>query len=728
MGFREDQKPIMEYIGGTMAVPAVPGAGKTFIVANLAAKIIEEKRHKPGRVLVVTYMNSAVNNFKSRIGSVLNDKGITGSNAYEVMTIHSLAMKILRDRPDVVGVNEEFGVLDDVRKVFYLSECINEWRRRGGERIFKSFLSDYGTKKYEDKNPDWWKSFFSIVDILISELKLNDISPEKLREIEESLEDSSIIKSITYIYDIYVKKLKMEGYIDYNDLLVLAHKALLKDEKLRVKFQNRYSFIFEDECQDSNLVQCNMLALLSDKSGNLVRVGDLNQSIMGTFTSSDPKFFSDFCVQSEKKHVMNMAGRSSKQIIDLANYLVNYTRKEHPEEKCREALAEQKIALVSGMEDFKNPKLNEYGIYSYSLSSWKKVKENTLKSIVNFRDKYPDKTIGILVPFNNHVSEIAKELGRMNIECDELSNTSEKRIKVTNVLGCMLGFLGEPDNIYKFKVLIESLVDGNSDEKELLMNFILKYKVEELVYSHCNILIPEKILHNDVFEKFKEKTNRIRNILDCPQGSLDNLILYISSELNFGTEDKAMAQAVASYIKFETKDNPSLTLEEISEQLLNTKNPVFKHVADLIYDLQGYEPVPGRVTVATCHKSKGLEWDCVFLLCLTDYNYPASLSGKFRSDYFYFKDELRNPVAIGKAEIQKILGESMCRNPFLQAKIDVVNEKIRLLYVAITRAKEYLVLMAHHENEGNVKDKPSKYFTVLNEFVEGKGLEGCGHR
>ncbi len=106
MQFREDQIPIMEYEGGTMAVPAVPGAGKTFIVANLAAKIIEQKKHKPGKVLVVTYMNSAVSNFKSRIASVLNDRVLSNSKDYEVMTIHILAMKILKDRPDILGINE----------------------------------------------------------------------------------------------------------------------------------------------------------------------------------------------------------------------------------------------------------------------------------------------------------------------------------------------------------------------------------------------------------------------------------------------------------------------------------------------------------------------------------------------------------------------------------------------------------------------------------------------
>lgn len=723
MSFREDQKPIMQYTGGTMAVPAVPGAGKTFIVANLASKIIEEKRQKPGKVLVVTYMNSAVNNFKSRISSVLEDKGISASNAYEVMTIHSLAMKILRDRPDIVGINEEFGVIDDIRKIFYLNECINEWRRRGGERIFRSFLSDYGVRKYEEKGADWWKSFLTVVDNLISELKLNDISPEKLKDIEKDLEESSIIRNISYIYDIYTQKLKLEGYIDYNDLLILSYKALLRDEKLREKFQNRYSFIFEDECQDSNLVQCKMLTLLSDNNKNLVRVGDVNQSIMGTFTSSDPSFFSDFCQQSEKKYVMNMAGRSSKHIIDLANYLVSYTREEHPEEKCRGALADQKIAIVSGMRDFKNPEVDEYGIYTYSLSSWNRVKENTLKGIFNFKVKHPDKTIGVLVPFNNQVSEIAKELRRMNIECDELSTSSEKRIKVTNVLGSILGFLGEPDNIYRFKALIDNLIEENNDEKEMLLNFILRHPVEELVYWNFKSEVPEKLLVSEVFKKFREKINVIRNILDYKQSSLDSLILYVSSILKFSVEDKAMAQAVASYIKFAIKDNPDLTLEKISEQLLDNKNSVFKHVADVIYDIQGYEPVPGKVTVATCHKSKGLEWDCVFLLCLTDYNYPASLSGKFRSDYFYFKDNLRNPIAIGKAEIQRILGKRLCENPFLQSKVDVVNEKVRLLYVGITRAKEYLVLMAHQENEGGKKDKPSQYFTILKDFIERNRME-----
>ncbi|WML37247.1 ATP-dependent helicase [Clostridium sp. OS1-26] len=659
MQFREDQKPIMEYRGGTMAVPAVPGAGKTFIVAHLAAKIIEEKLHKPGKVLVVTYMNSAVNNFKSRISSVLENKGIAVNGDYEVMTIHSLAMKILKERPDVVGVNEEFQIIDDMKKIAFLNECIENWRRKNGERIFRFLLSDSGNRKYNEKSEYYWRDFFNIADSLISELKLNSISPELLLEKLENVEEISIVKSIFEVYDAYVKKIRMEGYIDYNDLLLLAYKALLLDGKLREKFKNKYSFIFEDECQDSNLVQSNILLLLSENNNNLVRVGDLNQSIMGTFTSSDPKFFANFCSQAERKHIMNVAGRSSMEIISLANYLVSYVRTEHLEEKCRGALEEQYIKMMAGMEGFKNPEPEDYGIYSYCYSSWDKVKETTLKAVKNFKIKNPDKTIGILVPYNNQVTELAKELRRIGIECDELSTTSEKRIKITNILGYMLRFLSEPDDIIRFKELMNCLIDENLPGKELLIGRITSYEIEDLLENKIKDLYEnqfsngEKLISKELIELFKKYLDIMKELLIHNEMSMGRLILYIGNLLNLNINDKAMVETVASYVQYEQKYKVDLTLEEVSQRLLDVKNSVFKQIADVIYEIQGYEPTPERVTISTCHKSKGLEWDCVFLLSLTDYNFPSSLRVKIRSDHYYFKEEFKNPIALGKAEMQK---------------------------------------------------------------------------
>ncbi|WKK93955.1 UvrD-helicase domain-containing protein [Clostridioides difficile] len=119
INYREDQIPIINYDNGTMAVPAVPGAGKTFIITNLVAKLLLEQKHKGGKILILTYMNSAVNNFKGRIRKILEENKIDDTNSYEVMTIHSLAVKIIKEKPEVVMLSEDFNIADDLQKVLY---------------------------------------------------------------------------------------------------------------------------------------------------------------------------------------------------------------------------------------------------------------------------------------------------------------------------------------------------------------------------------------------------------------------------------------------------------------------------------------------------------------------------------------------------------------------------------------------------------------------------------
>ena len=106
----------MNYENGTMAVPAVPGAGKTFIVTNLVTKLLAENKNEKGKILILTYMNSAANNFKGRIKKILEEKGIDSTNGFEVMTIHSLAAKIIKEKPEVMMLSEDFNIADDLQK------------------------------------------------------------------------------------------------------------------------------------------------------------------------------------------------------------------------------------------------------------------------------------------------------------------------------------------------------------------------------------------------------------------------------------------------------------------------------------------------------------------------------------------------------------------------------------------------------------------------------------
>jgi DNA helicase-2/ATP-dependent DNA helicase PcrA len=112
---RPDQQKVVEYRKGYMAVPAVPGAGKTTVLAYLAADLIAAGAPDPGRILIVTYTNSAVANFRSRIGEFLDARGYPRHQGYEVRTIHSLAMNIVRERPDAIGWSDGFTIMDEIR-------------------------------------------------------------------------------------------------------------------------------------------------------------------------------------------------------------------------------------------------------------------------------------------------------------------------------------------------------------------------------------------------------------------------------------------------------------------------------------------------------------------------------------------------------------------------------------------------------------------------------------
>ena len=132
INYRKDQIPIINYSEGTMAVPAVPGAGKTFIVTNLVAKLLVEHKNEKGKILVLTYMNSAANNFKGRIKKILEEKGIESTNGFEVMTIHSLAVKIIKEKPEVMMLSDEFNIADELQKTMILNDCISTFRASGG--------------------------------------------------------------------------------------------------------------------------------------------------------------------------------------------------------------------------------------------------------------------------------------------------------------------------------------------------------------------------------------------------------------------------------------------------------------------------------------------------------------------------------------------------------------------------------------------------------------------
>lgn len=722
INYRQDQLPIMSYEGGTMAVPAVPGAGKTFIVTNLVAKLLREGKHENSKILILTYMNSAVNNFKGRIKQLLIDNDIKEENSYEVMTIHSLAVKIIKEKPEVVMLNEEFSIADDLQKNIILNECIQNYRMNGGEKIFQWFLKDQKDNEWRERMVDAWENgFYDLVGNSIGELKYKEISHRDLEEVVDS-SYNGVLRIILPIYTEYEKKLKYNGLLDYDDILILAYKALTLDENLRNKFQKRYKFIFEDECQDSNEIQGKIIKLICGENNNLVRVGDINQSITGTFSSSDPKYFKEFIKDADYCYRMYMSNRSSKDILDLANRLVKYVTNEFNQKECREALEDMEIKTVPcGMGYKENPKPDIYSINTKRYRTWNDEIEKTVAYAKAIKNKYPDKSIGILVPFNEQITQVAKKLLEHNMEFEELGPNSLNKRKVLNNIAYIIDFILNCDDIEKLIITLDKVFikADNETGKVDLLQLLKSYNTEEVIYNLDNkepLIIDSD---SELYSSFLDGIKSLREILEYPLSRLDLLILFIGERLNLEIADKALIEYIAFYTKYLCSENININLYDIYDILNNSKNKVFNHIIEVVYEMNGYEPQPGSITVCNYHKSKGMEWDCVFLLGLVEYNFPHNINQKFQCDKWYLRDKYKNPVAVVKSEIDKILGIQVETDYFNKTKVELINEKIRLLYVGITRAKEMLILScSSYKDESDIgkRNKEQKSCLYINEL------------
>lgn len=727
INYREDQLPIIQYENGKMAVPAVPGAGKTFIVTNLVAKLLEEKRQGKGKILILTYMNSAVNNFKIRIKKILEEKNIDEKNSYEVMTIHSLAVKIIKEKPEIVMLNEDFNIADDLQKTMILNECINNFKINGGEKAFRFFLKEQKDPIWADRQLDAWeKGFYDLVQNTISELKYKDISPQKL---EEYMRENrrGILKIILPIYKEYERRLKANGLLDYDDMLILAYKALSIDEDLKIKYQNKYQYVFEDECQDSNEIQGKIIGLICEEHNNLVRVGDINQSITGTFSSSDPKFFKEFIEDSDYCYRMDMSNRSSKDIINLANELTRYvTQNLQPE--CRDALEQMDIKTVPKNKGYKeNPKPDKYQISYKYYKTFDKEIEQTVKFVRNIHKRYPDKSIGILVPYNDHINLVAKELIKEDLEFEELGPNSLRKRRIIDNIAIIIDFILNCDEKEKLIDVLDKVYiktdnkEGKKDFLQLLRETNLT--VEELLYDEeCT---KELIIdtESDLYESFLFGLKNLKNIIEYPLTRIDKLILFIGNSMMMEDEERAIVDYLGFYVKYLLAENNSMNLQQIYNLLSDRKNRVFSYIIEVVSEINGYEALPGSITVCNYHKSKGLEWDCVFLLGMTQFNFPDNIYEKFQCDKWYLKEKYKNPESNIKAEIDFMLHGEVTKNYAKEIKENLIKEKIRLLYVGITRAKEMLILSASEKNSATDRNKqnPSMYLNILKNIIDKKG-------
>ncbi|MEN6434627.1 MAG: UvrD-helicase domain-containing protein, partial [Anaerolineaceae bacterium] len=127
---RVSQKPVVNYQGGKLGVSAVPGSGKTTTLSMLAVQLIKNgKINEDEEILIVTLVNSAVDNFNARIQEMLHDARQIPGMGYRVRTLHGLANDIVRQKPALAGLSNSYEIADENIQRNLRDAAVKKWIR-----------------------------------------------------------------------------------------------------------------------------------------------------------------------------------------------------------------------------------------------------------------------------------------------------------------------------------------------------------------------------------------------------------------------------------------------------------------------------------------------------------------------------------------------------------------------------------------------------------------------
>jgi DNA helicase II / ATP-dependent DNA helicase PcrA len=748
-GLRLGQRTLADWQGGVLAVSAVPGAGKSHSMAVAAAiTIATQKLHQRHQLIIVTLTRSAAANIKDKIKSCLKELGLPPIG-YSVNTIHSLALSIaskhpelskldLTDRTLVMPSTNHKLIEDTVQN--WLSQYPNSYRNLlAGE----SFDGEE-TERLRRQSVLRTEILPSLAFTAVREAKSSGLSPADLWEIAKLDPDRSDILSISAgLYEAYQELLSSKGYSDYDEMIAGALRVM-GDPAARRLWQQQVYAVFEDEAQDSSPLQERLLRQLAgipnrpELPPNLIRVGDPNQAINSTFTPADPQYFREFCQEcseivnpdsTSRLEKMEQAGRSSQVIMDTANFVLSWgnnylqppTKSEENERQISNYRFDpesvfwmQTIRPVSLGDAQPNPVAQDGGVELHTPSDVYESVRSIEQRLTTLFAANPTANAAILVRENRQAKFIFDRLSDWQRSHPEIklyeAGEGDRTSKIPGEILTLFQFMTRPHSPEYLKAVLKVL---------------LNRKLIDAQDIDALAIFPERFLYPNILEIPQTATVQrardlcrelLRSRLTLPYYQL---ISYLGDRLNYQSSELATADKLADRIALQTFGRSSVyTTIEVLQEIVTTEG--FENIDD---GSESRYTASGQVTIITMHKAKGLDWDYVFIPFLND-RIPGQLwtpqGAKFLGDFTL--------AEVARAKIRAHLHQRSL--PTSSDAWELANylkqgEDLRLLYVAITRAKKLLWLAAEREapflwNRFNWQQgdrlqdsKPSPLFTAL---------------
>jgi DNA helicase-2/ATP-dependent DNA helicase PcrA len=731
---RPAQKQILAYQGGSLGISAVPGSGKTHTLSALAASLIRSGRlGDEQEILIVTLVHSAVDNFTARIQDFL---ALPINFGYRVRTLHGLAHDIVREKPAAVGLEDRFAILDEREADFIRKEAAVSWLQ-----VHPDDLDEFLDPGLDESKRDWVhrKHLPDLVaDIalaFIRSAKDNRLTPEKLSHLLAAVPARLPLAEMGLaIYIDYQHALTYRGAVDFDDLIRLAIDLLENDAGYLERLRYRWPYILEDEAQDSSKLQEEILRLLAGPAGNWVRVGDPNQAIFETFTTASPEHLLNFIHEPEVDYKeLPDSGRSQLSIIRLANQLIKWVNGDHPSVEVRNALTIPFIRPTPEGDPQPNPPDAPDGIKFIGRKyDPEEEVEAVVRSIAGWLPEHGDSTVAVLVPRNQRGAEVIDALKLRQIDFVELLGSTASTRAAAGRLGDILSSLADPNSSARLSkaYLAWRLGDDEaaSNDYQVQIAGILRQcsQLETFVnprHDHDWLAdLQAEGLPPEALAELKEFRAIIRRWQGATVLPIDQMILTLSQDLFTAPNDLALAHKLALVLRQVSEDHSDWRLPELNGELgLIARNE--RRFLGFSEDDAGFDPShhPGEVVVTTMHKAKGLEWDRVYLMSVNNYDFPSlQANDRYIAERWFVRDHL-NLEAETLAQLKNILTSDEYAwqaqgLATVQARQDYVRERLRLLYVGITRAKKELLLTWNTGRQGDLQ--PALPFSALKGWLE----------
>jgi DNA helicase-2/ATP-dependent DNA helicase PcrA len=354
------------------------------------------------------------------------------------------------------------------------------------------------------------------------------------------------------------------------------------------------------------------------------------------------------------------------------------------------------------------------------------------RSLEAWLPDHPDQTVVVLVPRNTRGAEVVTELKKRGLPCVELLLSSQTTRQTARTLAVVLSSLSDPANPAKLAAAYKSIhpTEDEEDKKrsQRISALILRCsRVEDFLQpqpgsdwleTFSEEAVPEE--ERQALFAFRDLINRWHRATLLP---IDQLLLTLGQDLFTELTDLALVHKFALTMEQAAQDHPDWHLTEFSEELTRIAENKRKFMGfseeDTGFDPEQYK---GRVVVATIHKAKGLEWDRVYLLSVNNYDFPSNEPyDSFISEKWYVRDQLnleaetleKLKAALGHNVMGAFLEEGLASR---QARLDYTSERLRLLYVGITRARKQLIITWNTGRRGDCQ--PALPFLALQAFWE----------